>query len=70
MKDIKETVKNTGKKVGGFLKENRGKIAFTVGIGIGSYIGFKTGVTEFGTAIRVHVPEAWELIKNFSESQI
>ena len=68
MKDIKETVKNTGKKVGDFVKERRGAIAFAAGIGIGSYIGYKTGVTTFGMAVKMYIPEAWEIITNYYNS--
>jgi len=68
MKDIKETVKNTGKKVGDFVKERRAAIAFATGIGIGSYIGYKTGATTFAMAVKMYIPEAWEIISNYYHS--
>ena len=70
MKDIKEVAKNAGNKVGGFVKKHRGKIAFAAGIGIGSYVGLKSGATGFAMAIKLYVPEAWEIITKQIDSQI
>lgn len=68
MKDIKEATKNTAKTVGDFVKDNRGKIAAVAGLGIGSYIGYRIGVTTFAASVKMYIPEAWEIISNYYHS--
>lgn len=60
--DLKETVKTVCRATGEFVKDNRGKICLAAGIAI----GIKIGIIETGMAIKYTVPEAWELIMNYS----